>query len=182
MRETLQDSFLSDWQTREALSESALHLLGRLYREQGVVSLLYGRPVINFSPIELIKAHRFVRQIEKMELSIHNSFPILDAISKLKLPPVRIDFGMLTSQYLKSGTTKDPAEFVRDQLSDIIGEEDDTKESPQDVVLYGFGRVGRLIARLLIEQTGRGNRLRLRAIVVRKGVVNDLQTRARMLR
>ena len=182
MSETQQDSLLSDWQTREALSESALHLIGKLYREQGIVSLIYGRPVVNFSPIELIKAHRFVRQIEKMELSIHDSFPILEAISKLNLPPVQIDFGMLTSQYLRSGKTKDPAAFVQDQLSDIIGQEDDSKGSPQDVVLYGFGRVGRLIARLLIEQTGRGNRLRLRAIIVRKGAVNDLQKRASLLR
>ncbi|MBT6613433.1 MAG: glyceraldehyde-3-phosphate dehydrogenase, partial [Deltaproteobacteria bacterium] len=135
MSETQQDSLLSDWQTREALSESALHLIGKLYREQGIVSLIYGRPVVNFSPIELIKAHRFVRQIEKMELSIHDSFPILEAISKLNLPPVQIDFGMLTSQYLRSGKTKDPAAFVQDQLSDIIGQEDDSKGSPQDVVL-----------------------------------------------
>ena len=182
MSEERQDSLLNSWQKREALSESALHLIGKLYREQGVVSLIYGRPVINFSPIELIKAHRFVRQIEKMELSIHDSFPILETVCSLKLPPVRVDFGMLTSQYLKSGTTKDPKTFVEEQLSDIIGQQDDSEGSPQDVVLYGFGRVGRLIARLLIEQTGRGNRLRLRAIVVRKGVINDLQKRASLLR
>ncbi len=182
MSETQQDSLLINWQKREALSESALHLIGKLYREQGVVSLIYGRPVINFSPIELIKAHRFVRQIEKMELSIHDSFPILEAVSSLKLPPVRVDFGMLTSQYLKSGKTKGPKEFVAEQLNDIIGQQDDSLGSPQDVVLYGFGRVGRLIARLLIEQTGSGNRLRLRAIVVRKGAGNDLQKRASLLR
>lgn len=182
MSEIEQDTLLNDWQLREALSESALHLIGKLYREQGVVTLIYGRPVINFSPIELIKAHRFVRQIEKMELSIHDSFPILEAVSNQKLPPVQIDFGILTSLYIKTGKKGSPSEFVNSQLADIIGQEDDHKGSPQDVVLYGFGRVGRLIARLLIEQTGRGNRLRLRAIVVRKGAVNDLQKRASLLR
>lgn len=182
MSEIEQDALLNDWQLREALSESALHLIGKLYREQGIVSLIYGRPVVNFSPIELIKAHRFVRQIEKMELSIHDSFPILQAVANLRLPPVQVDIGILTTQYVKSGGKEDPAAFVQSQLIDIIGQEDDYKGSPHDVVLYGFGRVGRLIARLLIEQTGRGNRLRLRAIVVRKGVVNDLQKRASLLR
>ncbi|MFH2129832.1 MAG: glyceraldehyde-3-phosphate dehydrogenase [bacterium] len=182
MIEKQQDSLLNDWQLREARSESALHLIGELYREKGVVSMIYGRPVINFSPIELIKAHRFVRQIEKMELSIHDSFPILEAVSQITLPPVQIDFGRLTTRYIKSGKNQSPAEFVQEQLSDIIGQEDNFKGSPKDIVLYGFGRVGRLIARLLIEQTGRGNRLRLRAIVVRKGVVNDLQKRASLLR
>ncbi|NQU63935.1 MAG: glyceraldehyde-3-phosphate dehydrogenase, partial [SAR324 cluster bacterium] len=182
MSENQQDSYLIDWQTREALSESALHLIGKLYRDQGVVSLIYGRPVINFTPIQLIKSHRFVRQIEKIELSIHDSFPILEAISNFKLPPVQIDFGLLTSNYLKSDKRKKPKEYVQDQLSDIIGQEGDVQGSPQDVVLYGFGRVGRLIARLLIEQTGRGDHLRLRAIVVRKGGVNDLEKRASLLR
>ena len=141
MSEIQQDSLLNDWQLREALSESALHLIGKLYRDQGIVSLIYGRPVVNFSPIELIKAHRFVRQIEKMELSIHDSFPILEAVSNLRLPPVQVDFGILTSQYIKSGKKEDPAAFVQSRLIDIIGQEDDYKGAPQDVVLYGFGRV-----------------------------------------
>jgi len=182
MNSTDKDALLNDWQEREALSESALYLIGKLYRDKGIVLLIYGRPVINFSPIELLKAHRFVRQIEKIELFIHDSYPILEAVSKLKLPPVQIDIGFLTSRYIKSGKTEEPSDFVKSQLLEIIGQEDDYKGSPQDVVLYGFGRVGRLIARLLIEQTGRGNRLRLRAIVVRKGVENDLEKRASLLR
>lgn len=181
MTDNQNDRLLTDWQEREALSESALYLIGKLYRDQGIVSLIYGRPVVNSTPIDLIKAHRFVRQIEKIELSIHDSYPILEAVSNLRLPPVQVDFGILTSQYIKSGKKQDPATFVQSQLTDIIGQEDEYNGPPQDVVLYGFGRVGRLIARLLIEQTGRGNRLRLRAVVVRKGIVNDLQKRASLL-
>ena len=41
------------------------------------------------------------------------------------------------------------------------------QEGPQDVVLYGFGRIGRLLARLLIEKAGSGNGLRLRAVELR---------------
>jgi len=51
------------------------------------------------------------------------------------------------------------------------------------VVLYGFGRIGRLLARLLIEKTGGGDCLRLRAIVVRRGKApNDLSKRVSLLR
>ena len=49
------------------------------------------------------------------------------------------------------------------------------------MVLYGFGRIGRLMARLLIEKTGGGDNLRLRAIVVRKGGDQDLIKRASLL-
>ena len=48
-------------------------------------------------------------------------------------------------------------------------------------MLYGFGRIGRLMARLLIEKTGGGDNLRLRAIVVRKGGEHDLIKRASLL-
>ena len=49
-------------------------------------------------------------------------------------------------------------------------------------MLYGFGRIGRLLARLLIEKTGSGQQLRLRAVVVRKGGADDLAKRASLLR
>ena len=54
-------------------------------------------------------------------------------------------------------------------------------DSARDVVLFGFGRIGRLLARLLIEKTGTGSKLRLRAIVVRKKKVPDLYKRANLL-
>jgi glyceraldehyde 3-phosphate dehydrogenase len=49
-------------------------------------------------------------------------------------------------------------------------------------VLYGFGRIGRLLARLLIEHAGNAGGPRLRAIVVRRGSSNDLRKRASLLR
>ena len=62
----------------------------------------------------------------------------------------------------------------------------DPRRAPEasgtDVVLYGFGRIGRLLARLLIEKAGGGHGLRLRAIVVRRGSDNDLVKRASLLR
>ena len=56
-------------------------------------------------------------------------------------------------------------EYLIRELADVVGKPDDVE--PRDVVLYGFGRIGRLLARLLIERNGRNNKLRLRAIVVR---------------
>jgi glyceraldehyde 3-phosphate dehydrogenase len=182
MVENKLNAYLNDWHAREALSETALTIIGRLYREQGVNTLIYGRPVVNCSTIDLIKAHRFVRQIDNCELYIQDSYPILEAIGNLRFPPVRIDIGIMAKHYKDSGKKLPVNEFVRKELSDIVDQTDTFTGEPQDVVLYGFGRVGRLIARLMIEQTGRGNRVRLRAIVVRKGVANDLQKRASLLR
>ncbi|MFM7301066.1 MAG: glyceraldehyde-3-phosphate dehydrogenase, partial [Crocinitomicaceae bacterium] len=53
---------------------------------------------------------------------------------------------------------------------------------PRDVILYGFGRIGRLAARELIKQAGKGQQLRLRAIVTRGNSDNDIIKRASLLR
>jgi glyceraldehyde 3-phosphate dehydrogenase len=52
---------------------------------------------------------------------------------------------------------------------------------PRDVVLYGFGRIGRLAARELIRQAGKGQQLRLRAIVTRGNTDKDIIKRASLL-
>jgi len=53
---------------------------------------------------------------------------------------------------------------------------------PRDVVLYGFGRIGRLAARELIKQAGKGQQLRLKAIVTRGSSDADIIKRASLLR
>ena len=54
--------------------------------------------------------------------------------------------------------------------------------TPKDVVLYGFGRIGRLAARELIKQAGKGQQLRLRAIVTRNNSDEQIIKRAALLR
>ena len=49
-------------------------------------------------------------------------------------------------------------------------------------MLYGFGRIGRLLARILLDHAGGGSKLRLRAVVVRKNSEDDLIKRASLLR
>jgi glyceraldehyde 3-phosphate dehydrogenase len=73
-------------------------------------------------------------------------------------------------------------DFVKQQVADLVGINDKPIGKPRDIVLFGFGRIGRLMARLLIEKMGGGDTLRLRAIVVRKGKSDDdLMKRASLL-
>lgn len=176
------ESKLTDWIEREELAETMLHLVGQLYRNQGIVTLIYGRPIINCSPIDIIKAHRYVRLIEDKEIRVRESLPLLQAVCELKLPSIRIDLGLMTSKYRNIQDSTSHQDFVREQLKDVIDKENPETDAPQDVVLYGFGRIGRLLARLLIENTGGGGKLRLRAIVVRKRVNDTVERRASLLR
>ena len=176
----MRDSCLQDWMDRETLAESMIPMIGSLYRKKSIISSIYGRPVINRSVIDLLKAHRFVRHMENTELSVQETYPILEALTKMEIAQARIDLGKLAVKFRESGSS-DLNAFLQEELSEITGKE---AVHPQnsDVVLYGFGRIGRLLARILIEKEGGGNDLRLRAIVVRRGKGDDLVKRASLLR
>ncbi|MFW9606651.1 MAG: glyceraldehyde-3-phosphate dehydrogenase, partial [Pseudomonas sp.] len=93
-----------------------------------------------------------------------------------------VDLGRMAVKFKHEGQGRSVEEFVRSELESVVGKQGAEKREGTDVVLYGFGRIGRLLARLLIEKTGGGDGLRLRAIVVRKGAENDLLKRASLLR
>jgi len=177
-----QELYFSDWKNREEIAETMLPVIGRLYRDFGVVINIYGRSLVHQSAIEILKAHRFARQILENELSVRETNPVLQAVAKLDLAPARIDIGKLTVRYQAQAGNLGIDEFVRQELKDVNTGHRSLLLEPRDVVLYGFGRIGRLLARILIEQTGGGDKLRLRAAVVRKGGEDDLQKRASLLR
>ncbi|MCQ8887271.1 glyceraldehyde-3-phosphate dehydrogenase [Pseudoalteromonas agarivorans] len=173
--------YTNSWQERQDYAESMQPIIGKLYRNRGIEIAVYGRPLVNASTIDIIKSHKTVAQFEGTKLRLRESFPFLEAISKMELNSARIDIGKLAYSYLYSdaanGRTVD--EFVKDELAEIA---DSLAKEPRDVVLYGFGRIGRLLARLLIEKSGPYADLRLRAIVVRGGKEGDLEKRASLLR
>lgn len=175
---------LGEWIDREALAEAMIPLIGQLYRNNNVVTSIYGRSLINRSVIEILKAHRFARhrQADESELSVHETYPLLKAMSELKLGAASVDMGKLAVKFKESGAGRSAEDFVREELADVVGKQDNSARKGTDVVLYGFGRIGRLLARILIEKAGGGDGLRLRAIVVRKGATNDLAKRASLLR
>jgi glyceraldehyde 3-phosphate dehydrogenase len=179
------DDYFSDWKEREALAEGMIPLVGRLSREKSVKCYIYGKPLVNRSVFEIMKDHRYVRQVEGNELSEFETFPVLTKLAEMNLGPAHIDVGRLAVGYFDKGAGEGLSieEYVEQEVADLVGSTTKPVEQPQDVVLYGFGRIGRLMARILIEKTDGGDCLRLRAIVVRKGKApNDLVKRASLLR
>ena len=156
-------------------------MIGRIYRDN-VHLLLYGKPVVNLSVSELMQAHRFVRETEDNELSEFETYQVIVALSELALGPAEIDIGIIAAAYLFDNRELSLEEFVKESVEDLIGKKGSILESAQDVILYGFGRIGRLLTRMLVEDSGGGDNLRIRAIVVRKSVNNDLIKRANLIR
>ena len=177
-----EDQLLESYIQRQELAEQMLPLLGKLYRNNGISMRVYGRVINNVSAVDILKTHRFARQYTGEELSIQHSFQLVAAMESLQLAPARLDLGRLTNKWRAQGNATSAADFLRQELAPIVGHSEPLLKEPRDIVLYGFGRIGRLLARLLIERTGKGNKMRLRAIVVRKGKGNDLEKRAALLR
>lgn len=179
------DDYFKNWKEREALAEGMIPLVGRLSREKNVKCYIYGRTLVNRSVLEIMKDHRYVRQVEGNELSEFETYPVFTHLSGLDLGPAHIDVGRLAVRFQEEGAAAGLSleEFVEREVAGLIGNKVRPLSQPQDVVLYGFGRIGRLMARLLIEKTDGGDCLRLRAIVVRKGKApDDLVKRVSLLR
>ena len=175
------EHYLQAWQESQELAEAMQPLIGRLYRQQGVEITLYGRPLQNASTIDILKAHRVVRRHQGAPLPIQKSFPLLQAIVALKPTAAEVDLGKLAAGYWQEHQDEAGIEdYLQARLAPALGR--NQMPQPTDVVLYGFGRIGRLLARLLIERTGAANPLRLRAIGVRGGRDGDLEKRASLLR
>ncbi|KJV39021.1 glyceraldehyde-3-phosphate dehydrogenase [Acinetobacter brisouii] len=166
------------WKNREEIAEKMIVLIGQLYREKNIVTSVYGRALVNRSVIQILKAHRRTRIVD-VELSVVNTFPILEALAKIdNIGSAEVDLGKLAVEYKEKGGDVDA--FVANAVQAIQNRA--TEVEPKDVVLYGFGRIGRILARLIIEQTGIGRGLSIKAIVVRKTSDGDLAKRASLLR
>ena len=129
-----------------------------------------------------MNAHRFVRETENNELSEFETYQVITSLSELELGPAEVDVGIIAAAFLFDDKGQTIEDFVRNSVEDLIGKKGSILEVAQDVVLYGFGRIGRLLTRMLIEDSGGGDNLRLRAIVVRKAVEDDLIKRANLMR
>ncbi|SDK66389.1 glyceraldehyde 3-phosphate dehydrogenase [Cryobacterium psychrotolerans] len=170
------------WINREALAEAMIPLIGRLYRDNHVVTSVHGRSLVNQSVVGLLKAHRFARQVDDVELPLEETLPLLQALCTLGLGAASIDLARLSAAWKRDGAGRTLDEFLREELAEVVDRWGQGDSTSTDVVLYGFGRIGRLLARILIEHAGGGQGLRLRAIVVRRGSDDDIIKRASLLR
>ena len=178
-----EDSF-GDWKWREGLAELMVPIIGSLYRN-GTNILIYGKSLVNESPVAIMKAHRFARQSDNNELSELETYPILKYIETLDLADCEIDVGEIAVKCpffedIKNDDSK-IGEFIDAELESVINKQSNRPSEPANIVLYGFGRIGRLVARVMTQTTGPGNYFKLRAIVIRKATDDDIFKRASLL-
>ena len=184
MSRLLSKKHLENWHEHQTIAEKMIPVLGSLYRGPSVIVRVFGQKIMNASIIDIIKAHLHGQVVVGKPLDMHQSYAMLELIAGMNLCPCRLDLGKLCHEYLEQKVEEPMQDFLNRRLAQLLGEQNQTIRESHDVVLYGFGRIGRILARLLIDRTGTGAKLRLRGVVVRArgDVQHDLEKRAELLR
>ena len=165
---------------RKATTEF-IKIISDLWYDKSIEVVLFKNQVIDRNVSDIINLHEYAGEFVQKPISIFDSVEILRAINDIPLPPAKIDIGKLTYEYhSQDNGYHEVKSFVIDKLKDAHSRKE---IQPRDVVLYGFGRIGRLLARELMAKTGKGNQLRLRAVVTRGDITQEiLEKRAALLR
>jgi glyceraldehyde-3-phosphate dehydrogenase/erythrose-4-phosphate dehydrogenase len=158
------EELVQDRIVHEKLATQFIKAINDLWYDKGIEMLLFRNQLIDKRPSEILSLHNYARKFVGKPIKIEDTTSLLENMLSLDLCPARMDIGRLASEWLEGNFTRgNEKTFLEEKLKDFIGPENNIPIRPKDVVLYGFGRIGRLLARELIAQEGRGEQLRLRA-------------------
>ncbi|WP_338409198.1 glyceraldehyde-3-phosphate dehydrogenase [uncultured Flavobacterium sp.] len=158
-----------------------IKIVSDLWYDKSIELVIFRNQLIDRNVSDIMNLHEYAGAFVQKPIHIFDSVEIALAINSLDLPPSKIDIGKLTYEYhLEDSKYNNSKAFVIDKLKNA---KNTIEIKPKDVVLYGFGRIGRLLAREMMSKIGKGQQLRLRAIVTRdKDDVTVLEKRASLLR
>ncbi len=172
---------LNDWIKQEKAALDLINIVGKLWFERSIELILFRNQLVDRSASEIMNLHLYAKNIVKKPISVYETVAIASEILESEVGAGRIDIGRLAFEWDQEKVKyKSQTDFINDKLKDMLGVTNPV--TPKDVVLYGFGRIGRLAARELIAQAGKGEQLRLKAIVTRGNSDIEIVKRADLLR
>ncbi len=140
-------------------------IVNDLWYEKSIELVLFRNSLVDKRASEVLNLINYAKEFVEKPISIQDALQIAKALKQIKLPSSKLDIGKLAYEcYLSPKMATDRVQFVKKKLEKAITSQE---IQPKDVVLYGFGRIGRLLARELMSKMGKGSQLRLRAIVTR---------------
>ncbi len=175
------ESQLNEWIAQEKAAIDLIGIIGKLWFEKSIELILFRNQLKDRSASEIMNLHLYAKDIVKKTISVSDTVMLANELYKSDVCPSRIDIGKLAYEYQQEKDNYTSAtDFINGKLKDLIGKK--STQTPKDVILYGFGRIGRLAAREIISQAGKGEQLRLRAIVTRGNSDEEIVKRADLLR
>ena len=134
--------------------------------ERSIELTIFRNQLIDKRSSEILNLHEYAKAFVEKPINIKETLAIAKAIAESNIAASKIDIGKLTFEWIKE---KDSYENIKSFIIEKLKFIGDTniQFKPKDVILFGFGRIGRLLARELMSQKGKGEQLRLRVIVLR---------------
>jgi len=173
---------LNDWIAQEKAAIRLMSIVGTLRFDSAVELIIFRLQLHDSSVSEILSRHDYARKVVGKNITVFDSLEVAEALLKMNLAPAKIDLGKLAFEWTEAkGTGVDVATFLDGKIGSFVKDGREAS-APRDVVLYGFGRIGRLAARELITQSAKGDQLRLKAIVTRSNSELDIRKRADLLR
>ncbi len=176
------DKSLKTWIDDEKAAMEFINVIGKLWFDKSIELILLRSQLIDRGAGKILNKHVRAETILKKPVRVQDSLLLAKAILAEDIAPARIDIGRLNSEWTDEKHNYGNAnEFILDKLHEFVGAPP-RSTNMQDVVLYGFGRIGRLLARELINIAGNGSQLRLKAIVTRSNKPEDIRKRISLFR
>ncbi len=167
---------LAVYVNQEKAAVDLAHMVGKLLFDKSIELVLFRNHLADTRITEILRLHKYAAEVVGKPISVFHTAELATELYNMDIAPAKIDIGKLASEWAISrehfNSQKD---FLEDKLQNFTEEGKDME--PRDVVLFGFGRIGRLAARELVRQAGSGQQLRLRAIVTRED--DDLSIKKR---
>ena len=175
------EASLSKWNNDEKLALEFVNIVGKLFLDRTVELILFRSQLIDRSASVVLYKHSYSKNVVGFPLDIADSLMLAKAIEECDIRNARLDIGKLNKEWIEEKDKySDAKTFIEDKLQDVIGKPQ-SYSKPRDVILFGFGRIGRLLLREFIIQ-GNGSQLRVRAVVTRKVTDEDIAKRASLIR
>ena len=173
------DIELKNWIDNEKIAANLLNLIGQLMYDKGIEIVLFRQNILDVGVTELMRLLSYAENVIERKIELETALKLAQEITDMELPPSKLDLGLLTAEFHEDNSTNHRL-FLETKLEKVLNS--NSNFSPRDIVLFGFGRIGRLAARELIRQAGKGQQMRLKAIVVRNITDEQIMKRANLLR
>ncbi|MCA5004203.1 glyceraldehyde-3-phosphate dehydrogenase [Sphingobacterium bovistauri] len=159
---------IKSYKHKQNAAVKLIKIVSDLWFNHTIELIFFRNQMVDRRVSQILNLHEESKELSVEPISIFATLQVAETIQNLKLSPSRIDIGKLALKIREQDIDDDQLlYFIKNEL---ISAKEHKSFEPRDVVLYGFGRIGRLLARELITKAGAGHQLRLRAIVTRDQV------------
>ncbi len=174
---------LEVWISKEKAAVNLVAAVGNLLYHKSVELVLFRNHLVNISVSDVLSLHKYAADVVQKPIDVFATSELAQSLTEMDLAPSKIDIGKLASEWMEEQPNfASKHDFILSKIGSFVGPSNGTEVQPRDVVLYGFGRIGRLACRELITQFGKGQQLRLKAVVTRKVTDEEIVKRADLLR